>query len=76
MTSGAFGTAFCQFEDEVIVLCEFDISHYEIVYKFQEVNTETGEGKEMLFEPLPCVQASMCVFLSPHLLRDPIKGFI
>lgn len=60
MTSGAFGTR-CQFEDEAIVLCEW-IFHYEIVYKFQEVNTETGEGKEMLFEPLPCVQASMCVF--------------
>lgn len=43
---------------------------------FQEVNTETGEGKEMLFEPLPVFRLP-CVFsVNSHLLRDPIKGFI
>lgn len=51
-----------------------DISHYKIVYKFQEVNTETGEGKEMLFEPLPCVQASMCVFCQFSPSKGSCKG--
>lgn len=47
-----------------------DISHYKIVYKFQEINTETGEGKELLFEPLPCVRASMCFLIQ----FSPSKG--
>lgn len=47
-----------------------DISHYKILYKFQEINTETGEGKELLFEPLPCVRASMCFLIQ----FSPSKG--